>query len=46
MRNSRSAEPHISAVREFNRFYTQKIGVLGGGLLASDYTLTEVRVLY
>jgi DNA-binding MarR family transcriptional regulator/N-acetylglutamate synthase-like GNAT family acetyltransferase len=43
---SRSAEHHISAVREFNRFYTQKIGVLRGGLLDSDYTLTEVRVLY
>lgn len=46
MRNSRSADPHVSAVREFNRFYTQKIGVLRGGLLDSDYTLTEVRVLY
>ncbi|HKS56087.1 MAG TPA: bifunctional helix-turn-helix transcriptional regulator/GNAT family N-acetyltransferase [Steroidobacteraceae bacterium] len=46
MRSSRSTEPHISAVREFNRFYTQKIGVLGGGLLDSAYTLTEVRVLY
>jgi DNA-binding MarR family transcriptional regulator/N-acetylglutamate synthase-like GNAT family acetyltransferase len=40
------ADPHISAVWEFNRFYTQKIGVLGAGLLDSDYTLTEVRVLY
>ena len=46
MRNSRSADPHVSAVREFNRFYTQRIGVLRGGLLDSDYTLTEVRVLY
>jgi DNA-binding MarR family transcriptional regulator/N-acetylglutamate synthase-like GNAT family acetyltransferase len=46
MRNSRPADPHVSAVREFNRFYTQKIGVLRGGLLDSDYTLTEVRVLY
>jgi DNA-binding MarR family transcriptional regulator/N-acetylglutamate synthase-like GNAT family acetyltransferase len=42
----RAADPHISAVREFNRFYTQKIGVLGAGLLDSNYTLTEVRVLY
>jgi len=41
-----AAAPHISAIREFNRFYTQKIGVLGAGLLDSDYTLTEVRVLY
>src|SRR5689334_20810722 len=46
MRSTRSSDPHISAVREFNRFYTQKIGVLRGGLLDSDYTLTEVRVLY
>jgi DNA-binding MarR family transcriptional regulator/N-acetylglutamate synthase-like GNAT family acetyltransferase len=46
MPNARAAEPHISAVREFNRFYTQKIGVLRAGLLDTDYTLTEVRVLY
>ncbi|HEY7642628.1 MAG TPA: bifunctional helix-turn-helix transcriptional regulator/GNAT family N-acetyltransferase [Steroidobacteraceae bacterium] len=46
MRNQRHADQHISAVREFNRFYTQRIGVLNGGLLDSDYTLTEVRVLY
>ena len=43
---SRVADRRISTVREFNRFYTQKIGVLRDGLLASDYTLTEVRVLY
>jgi DNA-binding MarR family transcriptional regulator/N-acetylglutamate synthase-like GNAT family acetyltransferase len=43
---SRPAAPHIDAVREFNRFYTQKIGVLRAGLLDTDYTLTEVRVLY
>ena len=42
----RAAERHISAIREFNRFYTQKIGVLRDGLLDSNYTLTEVRVLY
>jgi DNA-binding MarR family transcriptional regulator/GNAT superfamily N-acetyltransferase len=36
----------ISAVREFNRFYTQKIGVLKQGLLDTDCTLTEARVLY
>ena len=43
---ARAAERRISTVREFNRFYTQKIGVLRDGLLDSKYTLTEVRVLY
>ena len=40
------AAEHISTVREFNRFYTQKIGVLGAGLLDTGYTLSEARVLY
>jgi DNA-binding MarR family transcriptional regulator/N-acetylglutamate synthase-like GNAT family acetyltransferase len=36
----------VSAFREFNRFYTQKIGILREGYLGSLLPLTKVRVLY
>ena len=36
----------IDSVRAFNRFYTRHAGLLEQGLLGSEYTLTEARVLY
>jgi DNA-binding MarR family transcriptional regulator/GNAT superfamily N-acetyltransferase len=42
---SRVPAPQIDAVRAFNRFYTQRAGVLDP-YLGGDLSLTEVRVLY
>ena len=39
------ARSQVQALRAFNRFYTQRIGVLQR-YLDTDFTLTEVRVLY
>lgn len=43
---SRQPQDTVEALRQFNRFYTQHIGALNEGLLDSDYSLTEARVLW
>jgi DNA-binding MarR family transcriptional regulator len=37
---------NVESVREFNRFYTRQIGLLQEGLLASPFSLTEVRIMF
>lgn len=43
---SADLERQLLAMRSFNRFYTQKIGVLEDGRLYAPFSLAETRVLY
>jgi DNA-binding MarR family transcriptional regulator/GNAT superfamily N-acetyltransferase len=44
--NSPVSPERVDAVRAFNRFYTNLIGVVGEGLLETPYSLTEARVIF
>jgi DNA-binding MarR family transcriptional regulator/GNAT superfamily N-acetyltransferase len=39
-------ETRIATVRRFNRFYTRQIGLLEEGLLDSEFSLTQGRIIY
>jgi DNA-binding MarR family transcriptional regulator/GNAT superfamily N-acetyltransferase len=39
-------EQRVGAVRRFTRFYTRRIGLLDEGLLQTNFSLTQGRVLY
>jgi DNA-binding MarR family transcriptional regulator/GNAT superfamily N-acetyltransferase len=41
-----ATEEQVAAVRSFNRFYTTVAGLLREGLLGTDLTLTEARVVF
>ena len=42
----RVSKERVDAVRAFNRFYTQKIGVLSESLLHSGHSLVEARIVF
>ena len=41
-----AGDPAVAAVRAFNRFYTNMIGLLRGKYLDTPYSLTEARILF
>lgn len=43
--STNNVDPHVAAIRAFNRFYTRKIGVVDG-MASSPFSLAEARVLY
>lgn len=46
LKTTLASEEDIAAVRRFNRFHTRLVGALNEHLLASPYSLAQVRVLY
>ncbi|MCL1633417.1 helix-turn-helix domain-containing GNAT family N-acetyltransferase [Luteimonas sp. SX5] len=40
------SKEEVAALREFNRIYTRRLGVLNEGLLDSPFSLAEVRLMY
>jgi DNA-binding MarR family transcriptional regulator/GNAT superfamily N-acetyltransferase len=44
--SSGDASERVAAVREFNRFYTNVLGLLQEGLLETPYPLTDARVIF
>lgn len=46
MRSELLQEDRINTIRNFNRLFTRRIGVLREGLLHSKYSLTEVRIMF
>ncbi|HEX6025382.1 MAG TPA: helix-turn-helix domain-containing GNAT family N-acetyltransferase [Solirubrobacter sp.] len=45
-KSSMATTAEIEAVREFNRFYTSRIGLTRNGLYKTGHSLAEARVLY
>jgi DNA-binding MarR family transcriptional regulator/GNAT superfamily N-acetyltransferase len=41
-----SSAEHVAAMREFNRFYTARLGLLNRRHLDGEFSLTEARILY